>query len=173
MQLTWFSAMTQECYLAAVWQLARHYHRSPDQLTEENLPQYFLHPANVKKVARATATIALCGIKFFYEQTLGRQWTTLRIDHRSLTLPSTGAGLASVPVEPIVRVLQSIFALQQKQRKSQRHAYCEHRHEGNPQMRDFQPPAFDYNKNQDYYSGHQDVIPSEGRDIRGKCLPNK
>ena len=79
MQLRGFSARTQECYVAAVRQLAQHYHRSPDQLTEENLRQYFLHLANVKKVARATATIALCGIKFFYEQTLGHEWTTLRL----------------------------------------------------------------------------------------------
>src|SRR5262245_8239336 len=78
MQLRGFSARTQECYVAAVRQLAGHYHRRPDQLTEEDLRQYFLYLANEKKVARATATIALCGIKFFYEQTLGRHWTTLR-----------------------------------------------------------------------------------------------
>jgi site-specific recombinase XerD len=78
MQLRGFSARTQECYVAAVRQLAGHYHRSPDQLTEEELRQYFLYLANEKKVARATATIALCGIKFFYEQTLQRHWTTLR-----------------------------------------------------------------------------------------------
>jgi integrase/recombinase XerD len=78
MQLRGFSARTQECYVAAVRQLAGHYHRSPDRLTEEDLRQYFLYLANEKKVARATATIALCGIKFFYEQTLGRHWTTLR-----------------------------------------------------------------------------------------------
>ena len=59
-------------------QLAEHYHRSPDQLTEEELRQYFLYLANEKKVARATATIALCGIRFFFEQTLRREWTTLR-----------------------------------------------------------------------------------------------
>ena len=41
--------------------------------------QYFLYLANEKKVARATATIALCGIKFFYEQTLQRQWPTLQL----------------------------------------------------------------------------------------------
>src|SRR3970282_2300064 len=40
--------------------------------------QYFLYLANEKKVARATATIALCGIRFFFEQTLRREWTTLR-----------------------------------------------------------------------------------------------
>ncbi len=78
MQLRGFSARTQECYVAAVRPLAAHYHRRPDQLTEEDLRQYFLYLANGKKVARATATIALCGIKFFYEQTLQRQWTTLR-----------------------------------------------------------------------------------------------
>jgi integrase/recombinase XerD len=78
MQLRGFSARTQECYVASVRQLAEHYHRAPDQLTEEDLRQYFLYLANEKRVARATATIALCGIKFFYEQTLQRTWTTLR-----------------------------------------------------------------------------------------------
>jgi hypothetical protein len=67
MQLRGFSARTQECYAAAVGQLAQHFHTSPDQLSEEHLRQYFLYLANEKKVARATATIALCGIKFFYE----------------------------------------------------------------------------------------------------------
>ena len=66
MQLRGFSARTQECYVAAVRQLAEHYHRAPDQLAEEDLRQYFLYLANEKKVARATATIALCGIRFFF-----------------------------------------------------------------------------------------------------------
>ena len=77
MQLRGFSARTQECYVAAVRQLAEHFHQNPEQLTEEDLRQYFLYLANEKKVARATATIALCGIKFFYERTLQREWTTL------------------------------------------------------------------------------------------------
>jgi hypothetical protein len=79
MQLRGFSARTQECYVAAVRQLSEHYHTRPNQLTEEHLRHYFLDLANEKKVARATATIALCGIKFFYEQTLQRQWPTLRL----------------------------------------------------------------------------------------------
>jgi integrase/recombinase XerD len=78
MQLRGLSARTQEAYARAVRQLAEHYHRSPDQLTEEELRQYFLYLANDKKVARTTATIALCGIRFFFEQTLRREWTTLR-----------------------------------------------------------------------------------------------
>jgi integrase/recombinase XerD len=78
MQLRGLSARTQGSYITAVRQVAEHYHRSPDQLTEEELRQYFLYLANEKKVARTTATIALCGIRFFVEQTLGRSWTTLR-----------------------------------------------------------------------------------------------
>src|SRR5258705_7688634 len=69
MQLRGFSARTQEAYARAVRQLAEHYHRSPDQLTEEDLRQYFLYLANDQQVARATATIALGGIRFFFEQT--------------------------------------------------------------------------------------------------------
>src|SRR5712691_9748190 len=76
MQLRGFSARTQEAYARAVRQLAEHYHRSPDHLTEEDLRQYFLYLTNEQKVARATATIALCGIRFFFEQTLRREWTT-------------------------------------------------------------------------------------------------
>src|SRR3970282_607780 len=79
MQLRGFSARTQESYVAAVRQLAEHFHTKPDRLTEEQLRQYFLYLANEKKVARATATIALCGIRFFFEHTLHRDWTTLRV----------------------------------------------------------------------------------------------
>ena len=79
MQLKGFSARTQEAYVAAVRQLARHFRRSPDQITEEDLRQYFLYLTQQKKVARATATIALCGIKFFFRTTLGRDFTVLEL----------------------------------------------------------------------------------------------
>jgi integrase/recombinase XerD len=78
MQLRGLSARTQGCYVTAVRQLAEHVHRRPDQITEEELRQYFLYLANDKKVARSTATIALCGIRFFFTHTLQRDWTTLR-----------------------------------------------------------------------------------------------
>ena len=90
MQLRGFSARTQECYAAAVRQLAEHFHRSPDLLTEEDLRQYFLYLANEKKVARATATIALCGIRFFFEQTLRREWTTLRFVREAVDVEEIG-----------------------------------------------------------------------------------
>jgi integrase/recombinase XerD len=76
MQLRGFAERTQEAYLSAVRQLAKHYHKSPDQIDEEELRQYFLFLKNEKHAARNTCTIALCGIKFFFERTLGREWKT-------------------------------------------------------------------------------------------------
>jgi integrase/recombinase XerD len=76
MQLRGFAVRTQEAYLLAVRQLARHYHKPPDQINEEELRQYFLFLKNEKHAARASCTIALCGIKFFFERTLGREWKT-------------------------------------------------------------------------------------------------
>jgi site-specific recombinase XerD len=75
MQLCGFSERTQECYLRSVRLLAQHFNTPPDQITEEQLRQYFLHIKNIKKWKRATVTIALCGIKFFFTKTLRRQWT--------------------------------------------------------------------------------------------------
>lgn len=79
MQLNGLSASTQKLYAQAVGQLAKHFHRSPDQLSEQDLRQYFLYLTNEKKASRSTATIALCGVKFLYQKTLRRQWPTLQL----------------------------------------------------------------------------------------------
>ena len=79
MQLRGFSPRTQEAYARAVQQLAVHFHRSPDQLGEEDLREYFLYLTNVKHFAPPSFTIALCGIKFFYERTLSREWKLLEL----------------------------------------------------------------------------------------------
>lgn len=79
MQLRGLSELTQDVYVRAVRQLAEHYGKSPDCITEEELRQYFLYLTNEKQVARSTASVALCAIKFFYEFTLKREWPTLHL----------------------------------------------------------------------------------------------
>lgn len=66
-------------YMRAVRLLAYHYHKSPDKTSEEELRQYFLHLKNVKQWSRVSMTIAICGIKFFYEHTLKQKWATFNI----------------------------------------------------------------------------------------------
>lgn len=79
MQLAGLAARTQETYLGAARRLVNHYQKTPDQITEDDLRQYFLMLRNERKVARSTMTIALCGIKFLFERTLHRDWPTLTI----------------------------------------------------------------------------------------------
>ncbi len=74
LQLRGLAPKTQQCSVAAVHQLAQHYRRPPDQLSEEELRQYFLFLLNDKKVAESTFRIHLYGIRFFYERTLKRPW---------------------------------------------------------------------------------------------------
>ena len=77
MQLRGFAPGTQHVYVQAVQCFAQHFGKSPDQITEEELRQYFLYLRNERRVARSTATVALCAIKFFYEHTVQRTWPTL------------------------------------------------------------------------------------------------
>jgi integrase/recombinase XerD len=78
MQLRGMSERTQDAYVRAIRQLAQHYRKSPDEITEQELRDYFLYNRNVRKWSRSASTVALCGIKFFYEQTLKRDCTLLK-----------------------------------------------------------------------------------------------
>jgi integrase/recombinase XerD len=79
LQLRGYSDRTVEAYVRSVAQLAKFYGTSPDRITEEQVRDYLLHLTNVQQVARGTHTIALCGLKFFYEQTLRRTWHVLDV----------------------------------------------------------------------------------------------
>lgn len=74
MQLHGYAERTRKSYAAGVASLAKHYRRPPDQLTEDDIRKFFLYLINDRKAARNTLKIYLCGIKFFYEKTLGREW---------------------------------------------------------------------------------------------------
>lgn len=78
MQLKGMSERTIEMYIRSIAQLSTHYQKPPDQITEEELRQYFLYNKNKRKWSRTACTIALCGIKFFFIHTLQREWTTIR-----------------------------------------------------------------------------------------------
>lgn len=104
MQLAGFSPRTREAYLRGVRQLAEHYMKSPCEIGEEEIRQYFLYVMKVKKWARPTCTTAICAIKFLWEHTLKRDWTTV-----GLIRP---AKEKKVPViltrEEVIAILQSI-----------------------------------------------------------------
>src|SRR5215831_17129508 len=65
MKLAGLSPATQAAYIKAVRGLAAHYHRSPDQLSEEEVRSYLLHTRE-RGVARGTFKTSHYGIQFLY-----------------------------------------------------------------------------------------------------------
>lgn len=74
MRLRGLSPHTEKAYLQAVRGLAAYYHKPPDQVSEEELRRYFLYLVEEKHLSRSSCTVALCGIQFFFEYTLHREW---------------------------------------------------------------------------------------------------
>jgi site-specific recombinase XerD len=110
LQLQGLSERTQQAYVRTVRQLADHVQKSPAEISEEELRQSFLHVKNVKKWSRATMTQAICGIKCFFEQTLHREWTTLRI-----VRPAKEKRLPVIlTVEEVQRLLSAIRLIRYK-----------------------------------------------------------
>jgi site-specific recombinase XerD len=79
LRLRGYADRTVEAYVSAVGRLARYHHASPDHLSEEQLRAYLLHLTTARKLAGSSLTVALCGLRFFYEQTLKRPWTILDV----------------------------------------------------------------------------------------------
>jgi site-specific recombinase XerD len=79
MQLRGYAESTIEGYVHAVAQLARHYRRSPDKLEEDEVRRYLLHLTLDKKIARGSFSVVLGGLRFFYQQALGRDWKSLYV----------------------------------------------------------------------------------------------
>jgi site-specific recombinase XerD len=70
---------TRETYLAAVTRLARHYHRSPDQLSPDEVQAYLVHMLREEHLAWSTCSIAVHAFRFLYHTTLGRPAATFTI----------------------------------------------------------------------------------------------
>ena len=77
LELRGFAERSVEAYVRAVKLLSEHYHKSPKFISEDELHRYFLYNKNIRKWARTTSTIAICGIKHFY--TLKCNWTTIKL----------------------------------------------------------------------------------------------
>lgn len=94
LQLNGKGERTQQAYARAVRMLTEFNRKSPEEITEEELQNYFLHRKNVSKWSPKTMRICYCSIKFFYEHVLHRDWHILGIlraqtEHRLPAVLST------------------------------------------------------------------------------------
>lgn len=71
-QLRGFSPNTQDSYVRSVAGLAQFYHRSPDQLSGDEIKSYLLHLLRVKKLAVSSLIVAVSALRFFFGKVLNR-----------------------------------------------------------------------------------------------------
>ncbi len=105
LRLHGFAEKTQEAYLRAVRQLAEYCKKPPDQITEEELREYFLYLKIEKGVSPSTCRVALYGIKFLYLKTLCKEWPTLEL----VRVPDERKLPVVLSVDEVRRVLAKVL----------------------------------------------------------------
>jgi len=73
------SPNTHESYIAAVRGLARHYRRSPEELSAEEVRAYLAHMITARKLSWSTCNVAVSAFRFLYQTTLGHEAATFEI----------------------------------------------------------------------------------------------
>ena len=79
LQVRGMAQRTQEAYIDAVARLARHYRRSPDVLSAEEVQQYLLHLRRERKLSCSTLNQYGCAFRFFYGTVLSRDGAAFQI----------------------------------------------------------------------------------------------
>ncbi len=82
MELQRKSKQTIKGYCGAVSQLAKHYNRSPDKISRDEIRQFVHHLITERKLASSSVNVKLAGIRFFYQQVLGQPQFDLKIDRK-------------------------------------------------------------------------------------------
>jgi site-specific recombinase XerD len=77
-----YAPTTVSSYVRSVAEFAKHFHKPPDQLGPEEIRSWQLFLLNEKRVKLSTYIQAVCGLRFFYGNTLNR-----KIDIDQIPLP--------------------------------------------------------------------------------------
>jgi integrase/recombinase XerD len=74
-----YAPSTVECYTRSVAEFAKHFNKPPDQLGPEEIRKWQLFLLNEKRVKLSSYIQAVCGLRFFYGNTLNRKIEVDRI----------------------------------------------------------------------------------------------
>ena len=89
------AANTQAAYIRAVLGLAKHFRRSPDELSEAEVRSYLLYLRDERGVAHGTFQPAHAALQFLYVRTLERDWALF--SKKESSRPSAAACPAFYP----------------------------------------------------------------------------
>ena len=69
-----YSQETTRAYVRTVWESARYFHRSPEELGPEHIREFQAHLFSVKKLAAETVAQRTAALRFLYVKTLRRAY---------------------------------------------------------------------------------------------------
>ena len=106
MQLRNFSPRTISSYTEAMAALSRHFAKSPEKISEEEIKKYLLHMTQVKKLSWSSCNIAVSAFRFFYSHILENAELALKIPARKMPkrLPEV---LSTEEVERVLSVVRN------------------------------------------------------------------
>jgi integrase/recombinase XerD len=79
LQLSGAKPSTQRTYLREAENLAKYFHKSPEQLGENELKEYMLYLMKERHLSEGTFRFYVAGLKFLYRTTLKREWAVEKI----------------------------------------------------------------------------------------------
>ncbi len=103
LQLSGAKPSTQRAYLREAENLAKYFHKSPEQLGEDELKEYLLHMMKQRHLSEGTFRFYVAGLKFLYRTTLKREWAVDRIHYPRAK--------RKLPVVLDLSEVQSLFAV--------------------------------------------------------------
>jgi site-specific recombinase XerD len=103
LQLSGAKPSTQRAYLREAENLAKYFHKSPEQLGEDDLKTYLLYLMKERHLSEGTFRFYVAGLKFLYRTTLKRQWAVEKIRYPRAK--------RKLPVVLDLSEVQSLFAV--------------------------------------------------------------
>lgn len=68
-----FSPSTRDCYVGAIYAMAKYYRRDPAEYTAQEIDAYLLHLVQERHLSYSTMNQAASAARFLYEKVLGRE----------------------------------------------------------------------------------------------------
>ena len=102
LELKNLSPRTRSYYLSWMRSFALHFHRSPEEMGDQEIREYLHYLIQEKKASQSGVSQAYSALKFFYETTLKRNWNGYRIPRAQ-----RGKRLPVVLSQPEIQVIFS------------------------------------------------------------------
>jgi site-specific recombinase XerD len=104
LQLAGLAEGTQKAYLRVVKQFAAHFHKPPDQISEQEFRDYLLYLKNERHYSPSSLKIAASGILFFFTHTVPRDWPTFK----TLSIPRPQALPDVLSLDEVRRLIDAV-----------------------------------------------------------------